>query len=1364
MQQQQQLSIYPDGIYHGHSSDRDELTRLYGLSWEAGQYVCVSGPSGSGKGVLVETQPWNTPFVCSGKFDSQQIAFSALQSCLNRLLQQWASTQGGTSEIQDFLESRDQDEGLLRRFLPSLYSWSAMKTTSKNDDPVENRRESFLELSASLPFEADKQSSSIHMSTPATNDSTNFRFEQLRTVIYKLLKAFLQSSQDPDEETAPSPPPSRHDNNKLHHQTSTKTMLATAKTHSTRVFFGSRRRSNEADNFKPPHTVTTPRYKKKRRSKPRSLVILLRELQHADVASLRLIQFLVQENLPGLFVVATYRPEQVNETLKTHLEKLQKSLYSQDRVHTIELLPLPLDQVNQRFAQVTHNQPDETLPLVQVIHEKTGGNPFSVQQFVQLLQQEGYLKYDFSSLKWTWVKADEIRQAMAIVSTQVACLVSQKMRTLENDLQETLKVCSCLGSQVPVNIVHAYFARNCNSEAAHQAMLECIEEMLEQLVQLNILKRPHMSSVYFWAHNQLQQAAWNLMESVDQDNLRLAIGKSIMEMVPHVGGLAQEFLVYIAAGQLNQVPVLLLSDNSTDTIRIDLATLNLLAAKLSIRKSAIYPAIDFLKTGISLMTVGKKYSLLRISPKLATLNDTHHCNSPRTTNRRSLLRDQTNQDPSPRPRQRSPRRTKSYDDQPLRPNRAGQRQSRTKSDGATITSPSEPKRSLSGDSTMKNAENFWSSNYDLCLELCNNLLETQYKVGHYDEARRVIDDVLEHAETMDDKFRAQACLLDITVNSNKRDYEKATALCLAFLKQYGIVIAAKPDAIHLAVERRRLKKALINGKVAELLSKIHFARHLVPIPQIQKKFKAGSFEALLDLPLMTDPRALNISVFLGKLANFAGLSQKNNLCMMAALRSFQLSAKHGISTHTGLAMAMYAFALRQMEKYDESYRYAKKSGDLLQRLGTNCGDNYAKILCIIHSSMIPLKKPLQDSLGSFLECYRIGMMTGDVEYAMKGATNYGYNYLFVGQPLRHLRTEMQSYGLESRQFGLALSIQTSFPMMQQVVLNLQFKSKNPTTLKGEALDLQAVRKTMEGDVYSKTLLRDVCTLRLMLSYIYRDFTTAKTILEELDAFKTYNPSIALSYLRQVFTGLCSFTLSRDESIRRKRRAKYYAVGKSCVEYFRKALESGAVNAFPLYKLLLAERSHTKRAYDEAIRVCSRSGLVNFGALANESAALYFFSVDDEDWAMHYMDKAVGLYEEWGAMAKVQALKERYTKLESGIYNESRRPEGTTTLGMKGYFRKSMVLEKLSGVQFKSNLDLFNSERKDDSHRANEEELSIGQLSINSFTEEKPKRKSSLGSLTGFVGTNVFGRRAARDNEKEKRESNCTLDTINTFAF
>jgi histidine kinase len=62
----------------------------------------------------------------------------------------------------------------------------------------------------------------------------------------------------------------------------------------------------------------------------RPVTIALDDIQWADQPSLSLIKFLVQENLKGLFIVVTYRSEEVDKKhpVTTHLDELSKEAAS----------------------------------------------------------------------------------------------------------------------------------------------------------------------------------------------------------------------------------------------------------------------------------------------------------------------------------------------------------------------------------------------------------------------------------------------------------------------------------------------------------------------------------------------------------------------------------------------------------------------------------------------------------------------------------------------------------------------------------------------------------------------------------------------------------------------------------------------------------------------------------------------------------------------------------------------------------------------------------------------------------------------------------------------------------------------------
>ena len=78
------------------------------------------------------------------------------------------------------------------------------------------------------------------------------------------------------------------------------------------------------------------------------------------------------------------------------------------RVQEIVLAPLGLDDIGRLVADALHCEPERARPLAQLVHEKTGGNPFFAIQFLTALAEEGLLTFDPAMRAWHW-DIDRIR-------------------------------------------------------------------------------------------------------------------------------------------------------------------------------------------------------------------------------------------------------------------------------------------------------------------------------------------------------------------------------------------------------------------------------------------------------------------------------------------------------------------------------------------------------------------------------------------------------------------------------------------------------------------------------------------------------------------------------------------------------------------------------------------------------------------------------------------------------------------------------------------------------------------------------------------------------------------------------------------
>jgi len=142
------------------------------------------------------------------------------------------------------------------------------------------------------------------------------------------------------------------------------------------------------------------------------LALFLDDLQWLDTATLDLLEHLITHSeVRHLLLVGAYRDNEVGPAhpLLRTLEAIRKA---DARVHEIVLAPLRLDDVGQIVADALHCEPERARPLAQLVHDKTGGNPFFAIQFFTALAEEGLLAFDPVALAWQW-NIDRIRQDSA---------------------------------------------------------------------------------------------------------------------------------------------------------------------------------------------------------------------------------------------------------------------------------------------------------------------------------------------------------------------------------------------------------------------------------------------------------------------------------------------------------------------------------------------------------------------------------------------------------------------------------------------------------------------------------------------------------------------------------------------------------------------------------------------------------------------------------------------------------------------------------------------------------------------------------------------------------------------------------------
>ncbi|MCJ8283789.1 MAG: AAA family ATPase, partial [Rivularia sp. ALOHA_DT_140] len=362
--------------------------------------------------------------------------------------------------------------------------------------------------------------------------------------------------------------------------------------------------------------------------KKHPLVIFLDDLQWADSATLKLIQILIAESeTKYLLLIGAYRD---NEVSPTHplIQTLEEIENNKATVNNILLHPLEIRDVNQLVAETLNDDTERVNTLAELIFNKTGANPFFINQLLQTLYQENLLKFDFTPFSssndkqkrqgmWKW-DIEEI-QAIGITDKSVVDLVANRIKKLPESTQQVLQLAACIGDKFTLDVLSIVNQKSLVStakelDAALQAGLilplnEAYKIPLifddnitenendknyQQFYKINL--ESNIARVgYRFLHDRVQQAAYSFIPESDKQATHLKIGQLLLKQTP------SELLIENILDIVNQLNygADLITGNSE---KINLAKLNLTAARKAKTATAYETAIRYLNISLELFT------------------------------------------------------------------------------------------------------------------------------------------------------------------------------------------------------------------------------------------------------------------------------------------------------------------------------------------------------------------------------------------------------------------------------------------------------------------------------------------------------------------------------------------------------------------------------------------------------------------------------------------------------------------------------------------------------------------------------------------------------------------------------------------
>jgi len=524
-------------------------------------------------------------------------------------------------------------------------------------------------------------------------------------------------------------------------------------------------------------------------------------------------------------------------------------------------------------------------------------------------------------------------------------------------------------------------------------------------------------------------------------------------------------------------------------------------------------------------------------------------------------------------------------------------------------------------------EDSWERQYALTLALYEEAAEAAYLSTNFAETERLVDTVLNHAETVLDKVKVYEVKIQLYIAQNK--LSEAIETGLQILALLGIEFPAVPgDAdVKRGLEETRL---LLAEK---------------PI------------EDLINLPAMTDPYilpAMRVLLGISALAFFTA----PELSPLITFKMVSLSVTYGNAPGSAFGYGSYGIMLAGIARdIDTAYQFGRLALTLSERL--KASEFKARTLVIVNGLVRHWKEHIREILSPSLDAYQIGLEMGDLQYAAFAIRMYCSRAYLVGEELSQLEQDIEKYSKAIEQLGQKTALQGN-EIMQQAILNLRGQSENPGQLKGKYYDEEKMLPLhLEANDRAATFA--LYFHKLILSYLFQNYSQAlesATMAEKDVDTAVGTPFVPIFHFYDSLARLATTQGTEQADILEKVTANQ--------EKMKSWAEHAPMNYQHKFYLVEAERARVlgndkdaREYYYQAITLAQENRYPREEALAYELAGQYYLSRGQRSFAHHHLREAYYAYQRWGAIGKMNQLEARYPEVFTQV-NLSSMASGLTS--------------------------------------------------------------------------------------------------------
>ena len=334
------------------------------------------------------------------------------------------------------------------------------------------------------------------------------------------------------------------------------------------------------------------------------LVLLLDFLNQADGDSLDLMKSLrADEQVDFLFLIGAFRDDEV-ETGHPLLQFRQDLQQLDAPAAQLNLASLTAEHVAQITAETLKCEPQTVEPLARILADKTRGNPFFLNEFLNQLYSDKLLYFDVKQRNWQW-DISGIQSRM--ITDNVVDLLTNKLQRLNEESREVISRAAAIGILFDLQTLAVACEKSREHTAAALQAVQtaglilpigdaCVDQFRDSGMQ-SLLEAPAdllINCQFKFSHDRIHQAAYELISPNERPMVHHQIGIRLQHNTSPDNKPDRNFVVI---DQLNAGRNLLTGDPE----RMELAELNLSAGKRAKTAAVFTTALRYFKTGLDLL-------------------------------------------------------------------------------------------------------------------------------------------------------------------------------------------------------------------------------------------------------------------------------------------------------------------------------------------------------------------------------------------------------------------------------------------------------------------------------------------------------------------------------------------------------------------------------------------------------------------------------------------------------------------------------------------------------------------------------------------------------------------------------------------